>query len=84
MILKAVYFDYSLISYFKLVVMDVSGPTILAPHPIHMHGHKYFVVAMERYVDNITLGTYLDNSGIGPHWTQDRAKISKTHILVTQ
>ena len=70
--------------YFKLVVIDVTGPTIIAPHPIHMHGHKYFVVAMERHVDNITLGTYLDKSGIGARMTQDRAKISKTHILVTQ
>ena len=44
-------------------------PTI-EPHPMHMHGHKFFVVAMERHVDNIT--------GTGRH---DRPKISKTQIL---
>ena len=66
------------------MIIDAYYKPTIEPHPMHMHGHKFFVVAMERYVDNITLGTYLDNSGIGPHWTQDRAKISKTHILLTQ
>ena len=70
--------NHSLISNFKLVFIDVSNPAILAPHPIHMHGNEYFVVAMERHVDNITLGTYLDNSGKLNLGGSGRPKISKT------
>ena len=61
-----------------MVFIDVSSPTILAPHPMHMHGHEFFVVAMERHVDNITLGTYLDNSGKLNLGGSGRPKISKT------
>ena len=80
-ILHAVYCNHSLISHFKLVFIDVSNPNIIAPHPMHMHGHEFFVVAMERHVDNITLGTYLDNSdktGLPPAFRPaNPARISK-------
>ena len=65
------------------MLIDVNRPTIIVPHPIHMHGHKFFVVAMERHVDNITLGTYLDNSGIQDSGRHDRPKISETQILLS-
>ena len=69
-----------LFPYFKLVFIDVSRPTILAPHPMHMHGHKFFVVAMERHVDNITLGTWNSELGTSVQGGYGRPKISKTHI----
>ena len=62
--------------------IDVN-PLGIAPHPMHMHGHKFFVVAMERHVDNITLGTYLDDSGYRNAEGHDKPKISMNQILLT-
>ena len=62
----------------ELVLIDVTRPIIKVPHPIHLHGSNFYVVAMERHVDNITLGTFLDSGGGGARRWQDRGKLIST------
>ena len=62
------------------MIIDAYYKPTIVPHPMHMHGHKFFVVAMERHVDNITLGTWNSELGTTVKGEYGRPKISKTQI----
>ena len=71
------------------MLIDETSPRTPVPHPIHLHGYKFFVVAMERHVDDIThtfLGRTKQNKG-GPsafRWQNQSERISTAQILLAK